>query len=83
MHQEEITQKLADHIVHPHPKIPLKEGSDTQRVRRCLVALAGGPGSGKSTIAAQIADKVSKQHVKCQAVSIKGFMYPKSQLSKD
>lgn len=83
MHQEEVTQKLADRIVHHHQRLPLKEGSDTQRAKRCLVALAGGPGSGKSTIAAQIADKVSKQHVKCQAVSIEGFMYPKSRLSEE
>ncbi|KAH9902107.1 P-loop containing nucleoside triphosphate hydrolase protein [Xylariomycetidae sp. FL2044] len=81
MIQDELAQKLADRIVHHHQKIPFKDGTK-QRQKRCLVALAGGPGSGKSTIAAAISDRVSKQHVKCQTVSIEGFMKPQSQLSE-
>lgn len=49
--------------------------------RRTLVAIAGGPGSGKSSIAASISDAVSKKGLKCQAVSIEGFIKPTDQLS--
>ena len=45
--------------------------------------MAGGPGSGESTIAIAIADKVSSEHVKCQVVSVEGFLKPKSELSEE
>ncbi|KAI0173234.1 P-loop containing nucleoside triphosphate hydrolase protein [Hypoxylon sp. FL1284] len=82
MLQDELAQHLANRIVLHHQKIPF-ESDGRQRVKRCLVALAGGPGSGKSTIAAIIADKVSEQHVKCQVVSIEGFMKPQRELSEE
>ncbi|KAK3703910.1 hypothetical protein LTR37_014128 [Vermiconidia calcicola] len=39
--------------------------------------------SGESTIAIAIADKVSSEHVKCQVVSVEGFLKPKSELSEE
>ncbi|CAJ2509381.1 Uu.00g144070.m01.CDS01 [Anthostomella pinea] len=83
MHQDELTQRLAERIVHHHKKMPFHDDGSKKRQKRCLVALAGGPGSGKSTIAEAVADKVSQQHVKCQAISIEGFMKPKSALSEE
>ncbi|KAI1383718.1 P-loop containing nucleoside triphosphate hydrolase protein [Hypoxylon trugodes] len=80
MHQEELAQRQANRIVRRHKRIPFQDNG--RRMKRCLVALAGGPGSGKSTLAAMIAEKVSQQHVKCQVISIEGFMKPKAELSK-
>ncbi|RYP63660.1 hypothetical protein DL769_006915 [Monosporascus sp. CRB-8-3] len=48
-----------DRIVHHTRKILFKaDGGSKQLVKRCLVALAGGPGSGLSNIAEVAAEKV-------------------------
>ncbi|GIZ43552.1 hypothetical protein CKM354_000677400 [Cercospora kikuchii] len=89
MHQEQLSNQLADRIVSHYHNIPYKEDAhpnNTKRKlcsRRCLVALAGGPGSGKSTIAASISAAVAERGVKCQAISIEGFMKPKKDLTDD
>ncbi|PPJ57145.1 hypothetical protein CBER1_08467 [Cercospora berteroae] len=87
MRQEQLSNQLADRIVNHCHKIPFKEivhpniAERKLRSRRCLVALAGGPGSGKSTIAASISAAVAERGVKCQAISIEGFMKPKKELN--
>ena len=48
-----------------------------------MVAIASGPGSGKSTIAGDISERIRKDHkLSCSVVSVKGFMLPKADLDK-
>ncbi|KAM0721390.1 hypothetical protein Q7P37_002314 [Cladosporium fusiforme] len=50
---------------------------------RTLVALAGGPGSGKTFIASTIASEVSKKGLKCQHISVEGFVKPSHVLTDE
>lgn len=50
--------------------------------KRKLVALAGPPASGKSTLAAQIADNLCQQNILTQVVPMDGFHLDNSILSK-
>ena len=75
MKTEALTSRLADHILHLH--------SQQAPNRRTLIALAGGPGSGKTFIASSIADAVTKRGLKAQAVSIEGFVKPSHVLTDE
>ncbi|KAL1584897.1 hypothetical protein WHR41_06560 [Cladosporium halotolerans] len=75
MKNEDLSALLATRIQEHHARQPPN--------RRTLVALAGGPGSGKSTIAAGISDAVSQRGLKCQAVSIEGFIKPSHALTAE
>jgi pantothenate kinase len=68
MKTEALASLLADRIqqIHSHQK----------PARHTLIALAGGPGSGKTFIASTIAQQVTKRGLKAQAVSIEGFVKP-------
>lgn len=75
MKTEALASRLADHIQHHH--------SQQKPARRTLIALAGGPGSGKTFIASAIADAVTKRGLKAQAVSIEGFVKPSHVLTDE
>lgn len=75
MKTEDLASLLADRIQQHH--------SQQKQNRRTLIALAGGPGSGKTFIASSIADAVSKRGLKAQAVSIEGFVKPSHTLNDE
>ncbi|KAI7469281.1 hypothetical protein KC351_g13225 [Hortaea werneckii] len=83
MKNDELSTRLADRVTQHYQRLPSVPDNPKIKSKRCLVALAGGPGSGKSTIASAIAEKVCKQGVKRQVVSIEGFMKPKSALQSE
>ncbi|KAI6872238.1 hypothetical protein KC343_g6812 [Hortaea werneckii] len=83
MKNDEFSTRLANRVAQHYQRLPSVPDNPRVKTKRCLVALAGGPGSGKSTIASAIADKVCKQGIKCQVVSIEGFMKPKSALRSE
>jgi pantothenate kinase len=70
----------------PHPVHHLLQllGRPTDQRQRILIALAGLPGSGKSTIAAQLADAVNAQAGPGTAVALgmDGFHLTKAQLAQ-
>lgn len=47
---------------------------------RILIALAGPPGSGKSTIAAEVARRIHEAGITTAVVAMDGFHYPRSYL---
>jgi pantothenate kinase len=61
------------------PSTPTKKKTS----RRTLIALAGGPGSGKTFIAYSIASAVTQRGLKAQAVSIEGFVKPSHVLTDE
>lgn len=75
MKTEDLSTLLATRIKDLHAK----QNSN----RRTLIALAGGPGSGKTFIASSIADAVTGQGLKAQAVSIEGFVKPSHLLTSE
>jgi len=75
MKTEALASRLADHIQHLH--------SQQAPNRRTLIALAGGPGSGKTFIASSIADAVTNRGLKAQALSIEGFVKPSHVLTDE
>ncbi|KAG6362697.1 hypothetical protein INS49_007790 [Diaporthe citri] len=75
-------QYLADMVVMHYHNSFLNDGENKQR-RRCLVAIAGGLGSGKSTIAGHVRDRVEEQGLKCQIVTLEGFLRPRAELSEE
>lgn len=75
MKTEDLSSLLADHILRLH--------SQQKSHRRTLIALAGGPGSGKTFIASSIASAVTKRGFKAQAVSIEGFVKPSHVLTDE
>ena len=75
MKTEALASLLAEHILHLH--------SQQKSHRRTLIALAGGPGSGKTFIASSIADAVTQRGLKAQAVSIEGFVKPSHVLTEE
>ncbi|KAI7269917.1 hypothetical protein KC343_g8109 [Hortaea werneckii] len=83
MKNDELSTRLANRVAQHYQRLPSVPDNPRVKSKRCLVALAGGPGSGKSTIASAIAGKVCKQGIKCQVVSIEGFMKPKSALQSE
>lgn len=76
-------QYLADMVVMHYQNSSLNDGENRQHPRRCLVAIAGGLGSGKSTIAGHVRDRVQEQGLKCQIVSLEGFLRPRAELSAE
>lgn len=76
-------QYLADMVVMHHHNSSLNDGENKQRPRRSLVAIAGGLGSGKSTIAGHVRDRVEEQGLKCQIVSVEGYLRPLADLSEE
>lgn len=70
-----LASLLAEHVLHLH--------SQQKSHRRTLIALAGGPGSGKTFIASSIADAVTQRGLKAQAVSIEGFVKPSHVLTDE
>jgi pantothenate kinase len=75
MKTEALASLLADRIQQHH--------SQQKPNRRTLIALAGGPGSGKTFIASAIADAVTSRGLKAQAVSIEGFVKPSHVLTDE
>jgi len=75
MKTEALASLLAGRVQNLH--------SQQKSNRRTLIALAGGPGSGKTFIASSIADAVTKRGLKAQAVSIEGFVKPSHVLTDE
>lgn len=59
-------------------------GNPTDKPQRILIALVGLPGSGKSTVAAELVDAVNAQAGPCTAVALgmDGFHLTKAQLAQ-
>lgn len=76
-------QYLADMVVTHHHNSSLNAGENKQHPRRSLVAIAGGLGSGKSTIAGHVRDRVEEQGLRCQIVTVEGFLRPREELSEE
>ncbi|KAI1275695.1 P-loop containing nucleoside triphosphate hydrolase protein [Xylaria sp. FL0933] len=64
---------LAERAIEVHGKSTLS---------RVIIALAGPPGSGKSTIAAEVVSRINRQAGQCIAVALPmdGFHYPRAYL---
>lgn len=75
MKTEDLAALLA-HRIHSHH-------ARQKPKHRTLVALAGGPGSGKSFIAGAISDQVNKKGLKCQHISVEGFVKPSHVLTEE
>ncbi|POS81348.1 phosphoribulokinase/uridine kinase [Diaporthe helianthi] len=75
-------QYLADMVIMYHQNSARNYGDDKQQKRRCLVALAGGLGSGKTTIAGHVRDRVEEQGYRCQVINVEGFLRPRAELSE-
>ena len=76
-------QYLADMVVMHYQNSSLNAGENKENRRRSLVAIAGGLGSGKSTIAGHVRDRVEEQGLKCQIVTLEGFLRPREDLSEE
>ncbi|KAJ0107206.1 phosphoribulokinase uridine kinase [Diaporthe amygdali] len=76
-------QNLADMVVMHYHNSSLNGGESKEHRPRCLVAVAGGLGSGKSTIAGEVRDRVEEQGLKCQVITVEGFLKPEEQLSEE
>ncbi|KAJ9630869.1 hypothetical protein H2203_001394 [Taxawa tesnikishii (nom. ined.)] len=81
MELDDIAQKLATRALRRYDQLPNDIENPDRKSRRLLIGVAGGPGSGKSTMNTQVADIVSRD-VKCQVVELEGFFKPKSELNK-
>ncbi|THY93060.1 P-loop containing nucleoside triphosphate hydrolase protein [Aureobasidium pullulans] len=90
MQMEQVCTKLAQRVADNYANLSnQKSGRDSpveerpQHKHRYMVAIAGGPGSGKSTIAGGISERIRKDHkLSCSVVSVEGFMLPKADLDK-
>lgn len=76
-------QYLADMVIMHYQNSARNYADDTQQQRRCIVAMAGGLGSGKTTIAGHVRDRVEEQGFKCQVISVEGFLRPRGELSEE
>ncbi|KAK5946603.1 hypothetical protein PMZ80_000746 [Knufia obscura] len=78
---DDISNQLAERVHKKYNELAYHD-STTMKERRFLIAMAGGPGSGKSSIAAEIAKAIEQRNIKCQCVELEGFMKPQSELAK-
>ncbi|KAI3396891.1 hypothetical protein diail_11595 [Diaporthe ilicicola] len=76
-------QNLADMVVMHYQNSSLNDGESKEHRPRCLVAVAGGLGSGKSTIAGEVRDRIEEQGLKCQVITVEGFLKPADDLSEE
>lgn len=76
-------QYLADMVIMHYQNSSRNYGDDKPQQRRCLVAMAGGLGSGKTTIAGHVRDRVDEQGYKCQVINVEGFLRPRAELSEE
>lgn len=75
MKTEALASLLAKHILNLH--------SQQESHRRNLIALAAGPGSGKTFIASSMADAVTQGSLKAQGVPIEGYVKPSHALTDE